>query len=327
MRRREFITLLGGALAAPCVPHPLAAQPAGKIPRVGYLAAIAVAPRDEAFRQRLQELGHVEGQSVVIEQRFAEGKFEQLPALAAELVRLDVNVIVTVVTQASLAAKHATRTIPIVFIAVSDPLGSGLIASLARPGGNATGTSGMSSEVVGKSLELLKQATPAVARIAVMWNPENAVFQGQMLRETQLAAGRLGVELRIFAVRGPEEFEPALAGIGSAGAGALLVLTDPAYVAHAARLADLANERRLPTMYSGREYATAGGLMAYGTSFVPLFRRSADYVDKILKGAKPADLAVEQPTKFEFIINLKTARTLGIDLSAQLLALADEVIE
>ena len=328
LRRREFITLIGSAMAAPCVlwPRTLFAQTPGKIPRVGYLAAARVALRDEAFRQRLQELGYVEGQSVVIERRFAEGKFERLPALAAELVRLDVDVIVTVVTQASLAAKHATRTIPIVFIAVSDPLGTGLVASLAQPGGNVTGTSSMSSELVGKSLELLKEAAPTVARVAVIWNPDNAVFQAQMLRETQLAAGRLGLELRIFGVRGPDEFEPAFAGIAGAQAGALLVLSDPAYTAHMARLADLANQRRLPAMYTGREYAVAGGLMAYGASFVPLFQRAADYVDKILKGAKPADLPVEQPTKFELVINLKTAKAIGLAIPPNVLARADRVI-
>jgi putative ABC transport system substrate-binding protein len=329
MRRRQFITLLGNALAGPSIlwPLPLAAQQPGKIPRIGYLAPGGVQPRDEAFRQRLQELGYVEGKNIVIEYRLAEGKFDRLPALAEELVRLEVDVIVTVVTQASLAAKHATRTIPIVIVAVSDPLGSGLIASLARPGANVTGTSAMSSEVVGKSLELLKEAVPAVSRVAVLWNPDNAIFQAQMLRETQLAAGRLGIELRTFTARGPDELEPAFAGLKSAQAGALLVLPDPAYTPRAARIAELANKGRLPAMYAVREYAAAGGLMAYGTNFAALYRRAADYVDKILKGAKPADLPVEQPTKFEFVINLKTARLLGIEFSPTLLARADEVIE
>jgi putative tryptophan/tyrosine transport system substrate-binding protein len=180
---------------------------------------------------------------------------------------------------------------------------------------------------VGKSLELLKEAVPAVARVAVLWNPDNAVFQAQMLREAQLTAGRLGVELRIFGVRGPDELEPAFAGITSAQAGALLVMSDPAYTPYAARIADLANKGRLPAMYVLREYAAAGGLMSYGTSFTDLFRLSADYVDKILKGAKPADLPVEQPTKFEFVINLKTAKALGLEVPPMLLARADEVIE
>jgi putative ABC transport system substrate-binding protein len=279
------------------------------------------------FRERLQELGYVEGKNIVIEYRYAEGKFDRLPSLAQELVRLEVDVIVTVVTQASLAAKHATSTIPIVVVAVSDPLGTGLIASLARPGANVTGTSGMSSEVVGKSLELLKEAVPAVSRVAVLWNPDNAIFVAQMLRDTQFAAGRLGIELRTFAARGPDEFEPAFAGVTSAQAGALLVLSDAAYLSHAARIAELANKARLPSMHGLREYAVAGGLMSYGTNFAALFRRAADYVDKILKGAKPADLPLEQPTKFEFVVNLKTAKALGLDVPAKLLAFADEVIE
>jgi putative ABC transport system substrate-binding protein len=184
----------------------------------------------------------------------------------------------------------------------------------------------MSADVVGKSLEMLKEAVPALSRVAVVWNPDNAIFQAQMLRETQLAAGRVGIELRTFAVRGPNEFEPAIAGATSAQAGALLVLTDPAYLPHAARIAELANKSRLPAMYGNREYAVAGGLMAYGTNFAALFRRAADYVDKILKGAKPADLPVEQPTMFEFVINLSTAKALGLEIPATLLARADEVI-
>jgi ABC-type uncharacterized transport system substrate-binding protein len=249
------------------------AQQSEKIPRIGYLSPAGVQPRDEAFRQRLQELGYVEGKTIIVERRFAEGKFERLPTLAEELVRLEVDVIVTAVTQASLAAKYATRTIPIVFAAVSDPLGSGLVASLARPGANVTGTAAMSSDVVGKSLEILREAVPALSRVAVIWNPDNAIFQAQMLRDTQLAAGRLEIELRIVALRGPDDFEPAFSGIAGTQAGALMVLSDPAYTPHAARIADLVNKSRLPAMYSIREYAAAGGLMAYGTNFTVLFRR------------------------------------------------------
>jgi putative ABC transport system substrate-binding protein len=325
MRRRDFIKAIAGSAGA----WPLAAgaQQSGKVPRIGYLSPAGAMPRDEAFRQRLQELGYVDGKSIKIEYRFAEGKFDRLPALAEELVRLEVDVIVTAVTQASLAAKHATRTIPIVFAAVSDPLGTGLVASLARPGANVTGTAAMSADVVGKSLELLREAVPAASRVAVIWNPDNAIFQAQMLRDTQLAAGRLGIELSIVAVRGPHEFESAFAGIASTQAGALMVLSDPAYSPHAARMADLANKTRLPAMYSVREYAIAGGLMAYGASFTVLFRRAADYVDKILKGTNPADLPVEQPTKFELVINLRAAKALGFTVPPTLLASADEVIE
>jgi ABC-type uncharacterized transport system substrate-binding protein len=286
-----------------------------------------MSPRDQAFGQRLQELGYVEGKNIVVEYRFAEGNFDRLRALAEELVRLEVDVIVTAVTQATLAAKHATKTIPIVFAAVSDPLGTGLVVSLARPGGNVTGTAGMSADVVGKSLELLKEVAPAVSRVAVIWNPDNAIYQAQMLRDTQLAAGRLEIELRIIAIRGAHELEPTFADIARTQVGALIVFGDPVYLPHAARMADLANKSRLPAMYSIREYAVAGGLMAYGASFPALFRRAADYVDRILKGAKPADLPVEQPTKFEFVINLKSAKALGITIPPTLLATADEVIE
>jgi putative tryptophan/tyrosine transport system substrate-binding protein len=325
MQRRDFIKAIAGL--AGTWPLAASAQQSEKIPRIGYLSPSVIQPRDEAFRQRLQELGYIEGKTIIVERRSAEGKFERLTTLAEELVRLEVDVIVTAVTQASLAAKHATRTIPIVFAAVSDPLGTGLVASLARPGANITGTAAMSSDVVGKSLELLREAVPALSRVVVIWNPDNAVFQAQMLRDTQLAAGRLGIELRVVAVRGPDDFEPAFSGIASTQAGALMVLSDPAYSPHAARMADLVNKSRLPAMYSIREYAVAGGLMAYGTNFTVLFRRAADYVDKILKGTKPEDLPVEQPTKFEFVINLKAAKAIGLTIPPTLLARADEVIE
>ena len=325
MLRRDFIRAI--AASAGTWPFAASAQQSGRVFRIGYLSAGQAAPRDEAFRQRLQELGYVVGKNIIIEYRFAEGKFDQVHSLAEELVRLRVDVIVAVVTQASLAAKHATRTIPIVFAAVSDPLGSGLVASLARPGANVTGTAGMSADLIGKSLELLREVVPAVSRVAVICNPDNAIYQAQMLRDTQLAAGRLEVELSIVAARGPHEFTTAFASIASTQAGALMVLGDPVYSAHSAQIADLANKSRLPAMYTLREYAVAGGLMAYGASFTDLFRRAADYVDKILRGTKPADLPVEQPTRFELVINLKTAKALNLEIPPTLLARADEVIE
>ena len=325
MRRRDFIKAI--AAAAGVWPLVVGAEPSGKVLRIGYLAPGQAGPRDEAFRQRLQELGYVDGKNIIVEYRFAEGKFDELRALADALVRLEVDVIVTAVTQASLAAKHATKKIPIVFAAVSDPLGTGLVASLARPGANVTGTAGMSADVVGKSLELLRQVVPKVSHVAVIWNPDNAIYQAQMLRDTQLAAGRLEIELSIISVRAPHEFETAFVDIAGKQAGALMVLSDPVYYSHAAQMADLAIRNRLPTMYSIREYAAAGGLMAYGPSFTDLFRRAADYVDKILKGTKPADLPVERPTKFEFVINLKAAKALGLTMPPTLLASADEVIE
>src|SRR6516225_10173512 len=329
MRRRKFIKIIVGSVAA----WPLAsrAQQVGKIPRIGYLSPGSASPgplayHDE-FQRGLRELGYVDGRNIVIEYRFAEGKFDRLDELASELVRLNVDVIVSVVTQASLAAKKATSTIPIVIVSVADPVGAGLVASLARPGANVTGTSAMTSEVIGKSLALLKQTVPVLSPVAVLWNPNNVTYQGQILRETEMAAGKLGVELQTFGVRGSDEFDRTFAAITSARAASLLVLPDPVFSAYTARIADLANKSQLPTMYGLREDAVAGGLMAYGPNYADLYRRAASYVNKILKGAKPADLPVERPTNFEFVINLKTAKLLGIELPPTLVALADEVIE
>jgi ABC-type uncharacterized transport system substrate-binding protein len=231
------------------------------------------------------------------------------------------------VTQASLAAKNATGTIPIVIVSVGDPVGAGLVASLARPGGNVTGNSGMTTEVIGKSLGLFEQTVPEVSPMAVLWNPDNVVYQGQILRETEVAARKLNIQLQMFGARGPDEFDRTFAAITSARAASLLVLPDPVFSAYTARIADLAGKSRLPAMYGLREHAVAGGLMAYGPNYADLYRRAASYVDKILKGVKPADLPVEQPTKFEFVINLSTARTLGLTIPPGVLAIADEVIE
>jgi len=325
MKRRTFIKgLVGSAVAWPFAAR---AQQAEKVPKIGYLAPSSASARAEVFRQGLRELGYVEGKNIVIEYRFAEGEFDRLPDLAAELARLEVDVIVSVATQASLAAKGATRTIPIVMANVSDPVGSGLVASLARPGANVTGMASMTAEVVGKSLELLKETVPKLSRVAVLWNPENAIFQAQMLRETQIAAGALGVVLQTFGARGADEFDRAFAAINRAHVGALLVLADNILILHRAQILDFAEKSRLPAMYGSREHAADGGLMAYGPRYDDLFRRAASYVDKILKGAKPADLPVEQPTKFEFVINVKTAKALGLTIPIPLLGRADEVIE
>jgi len=329
MKRREFITVFGGtAVAWPIVA--LAQQPE-KLPLIGYLSpgssAIGPLARHDAFQEGLRELGYVEGKNVAIAYRFANGNFDRLTELAAELVLLKVDVIVSVVTQASLAAKDATSTIPVVMVSVGDPVGSGLVPGLARPGANVTGTSAMAAEVIGKSLQLLKEAVPNLSRLAVLWNPGNAVFQGQILTATKDAARGLAVELQTFGVRGPDEFDGAFAAMTNGHAGALLVLPDPMLAFHEARIVDLANERSLPSMYGLRDHAAAGGLMAYGPDYAQIYRRAAAYVDKILKGAKPADLPIEQPTKFVFVINLKTAKTLGVEIPPQLLARADEVIE
>jgi putative tryptophan/tyrosine transport system substrate-binding protein len=307
------------------------AQQLGKVPRIGYLSPGSASPgplayHDE-FQRGLRELGYVEGQNIVIEYRFAEGNFDRLDQLAAELVQLNVDIIVSVVTQASLAAKNATSTIPIVIVSVADPVGAGLVASLARPGANVTGTSAMTSEVIGKSLALLKQTVPIVSPVAVLWNPGNVTYQGQILRETEMAAGKLGVELQTFGVRAPDEFDRTFTAITSARAASLLVLPDPLFSAYTARIADLADKSRLPAMFGLREDVAAGGLLAYGPKYADLYRRAASYVDKILKGAKPADLPVEQPTKFEFAINLKTAKALGLTIPSGILAIAEEVVE
>ena len=308
---------------------PTAAQQAKKIPRIGFLASVSASSdtdRIEAFRQGLRELGYVEGQNVTIEYRWADGRFEQLPDLAAELVRLKVDVIVAVVTQASLAAKKATGTIPIVMVGVSDPVGSGLVASLARPGTNITGTSSMTAEIIGKLLELLKETLPKISRVAALWNPANPVFQALQLRETEVAARALGVQLQILEARGPDEIDRAFAAMVKERTKALLILGDPVFTSHRKRIADLAAKYRLPAVSGTREYVEAGGLMAYGPSFPDMHRRAATYVDKILKGTKPADLPVEQPKKFEFIINLKAAKQIRLTIPPNVLARADKVI-
>ena len=327
MDRRAFISgITGGLLAAPPA---VGAQQASKIARIGYLAtALATYPHlPEAFRQGLRDLGYVEGRNVEIEYRDAEGKYERLPALAAELVRLKVDVIVAGPAPPAVAAKNATGKIPIVMIGVGDPVGLRLIASLARPGGNVTGSSfAVGLETIGKGLELLKETVPKVRRLAVLSNPANPA-QALAIRDVKVAAQSLGVQLQLLEARGPNEFDGAFTAMAKGRVEALLVLTDPMFALHRARLADLAAKNRLPSMHGFREYVEAGGLMSYGPSVSDIWRRAATYVDKILKGAKPADLPVEQPTKFELVINLKTAKALGLTIPPSLLQRADLVIE
>jgi len=327
VRRREFIILLASATACPLAAH---AQQAGKVPRIGYLRATSPSDRPsqlDAFRQGLRELGWSEGRNIVIDYRYAEGRFDRLPDLAADLVRLEVDLIVAEGTQGVMAARNATGTIPIVMTTVRDPVGIGLIASLARPGGNVTGTSGSAGlEIVAKQLELLKETVPEIRHVAILSNPANAYHQ-LAIREVNAAARSLGVRLQLLEARGPNEFDGAFASMANERVGALVVVSDTIFNNHRERLADLAARSRLPAAYGVRESVEAGGLMSYGTSFLELYRRSAAYVDKILKGAKPADLPVEQPTKFELVINLKTARALGLTVPPALLARADEVIE
>lgn len=328
MRRREFIALVGGVIACPTVVR--AQQQTGKVPRIGYLRVTSASDRPpllDAFRQALRELRWIDGQNVVIDYRFAEGQFDRLPDLAAELVRLKVDVIVSLGTQGVTAARKATDTIPIVMIAVRDPVAIGLIASLSRPGGNVTGVSGYAGlEIVAKQLELLKETVPQIRLVAVLSNPTNAYHQ-LAIKELNVAARSLGVQLQFLEAQGPNEFDGAFAAMAKERAGALLILADIIFNAHATRLADLAASMRLPTANAVRESVEAGGLMSYGPSFLDSYRRAAVYVDKILKGDKPTDLPVEQPTKFELVINLKTARAIGVTVPSALLTRADEVIE
>ena len=325
--RRAFIGTLAGSLLA--VPLAAEAQAPAKVPRIGFLSARP--PTDnpyfiESFRQGLRELGYVEGQNIAIEYRFAEGRPERLLALAAELVLLKVDVIVTGGPPAPEAAKQATGTIPIVFAVAADPVAAGLVASLARPGGNVTGLASISGEVVGKELELLKDAAPKVSRVAVLQNPSNDSHP-HTLREVEGAARILGLQLHIVRARTPNEIEAAFTAMRSQRAGGVLVLRDPLFLTQRTKIAALAAKSRLPAVYGFREEAEAGGLMAYGASVPLMYRRAATYVDKILKGAKPADLPVEQPTKFELVINLKTAKALGLTIPPSLLQRADEVIQ
>ena len=326
--RRRFMAALAGGFSA--TPLAAKAQQAGKVYRIGYLSSGGSSPAASlltAFRQGLRELGWVEGQNIVIDYRSAEGRFDRLPDLAAELVRLEVDVIAASPAPATRAAKNATTTIPIVFLGVSDPVGQGLIASLRRPGGNITGvTYGVGSNIFGKDLELLKEVVPKVRQVALLYNPTNPGHQ-LILDEVKGAARSLGLQLQLLEARGPGEFDAVFSAIARERAGALFVAQDPAFIPRRARLADLAVKNRLPSIFTQREDAEAGALMSYGPSLSDLWRRGATYVDKILKGAKPADLPVEQPTKFELVINLKTAKALGLTIPPSLLARADQVIE
>ena len=329
--RRTFLTGTGAVvLVAPLAAE---AQQAAKSARIGYLATNLVAGdarTREAFLQGLHDLGYVEGVNLLIEYRDAAGKSDRFPALAAELVALKVDVIVTSGgTLAALAAKQATTTLPIVFTAAGNPVGEGLVASLARPGGNVTGLSVVSTDTIGKSLELLTQAVPGLSRIALLLKPDAVPDRANKdrLKLADVAARALGVRLQVVEAKGPEDFDRAFSDMTKGRASALAVLATPVFDSNRGRLVDLAAKARLPTVYSYRSYVEAGGLMSYGPDLADSFRRAATYVDKILKGAKPADLPVEQPTKFELVINLKTAKALGLTIPPSLLGRADEVIQ
>ena len=326
MRRREFITLLGGAAAA-WPPAARAQQPATR-PIIGFLgvtSASASVQRATSFVQRLQDLGWVEGRTVVIEYRWAEGRSERFAEIAAEFVRRKVDVIVTAGTGPTITAMRATSSIPIVFTVASDPVGTGLVATLARPGGNVTGLSYQGPDLAGKRLELLREAFPPLRHVAVLANGDAAGAM-QELGEARSAAGSLGLEVIALEVRRAEEIAPALGPVAGRAL-ALYVCADPLTNTNRTMIVALARERHLPTIFGERENADAGGLMSYGPSIPHLYRRAAEHVDKILRGVQPADIPVEQPTKFELVINLKTAKALGLEVPPTLLARADEVIE
>ena len=325
--RKLFIATLGlGLLAAPLAAD---AQQPGKVARIGILPPGPLAVRLhlwDAFRQGLRDLGYVEGQNIVLVFPSAEVRPERLTDLAAELVRLKVDVIVTAATVGTQAAQQATRTIPIVMAFITDPVETGLVTSLARPGGNITGLSFLSPELYGKRLQLLKEVVPGLSRTAVLSGPTNLDVANQV-RELKTAAGALGVQLQILEVRSADDFEKAFQAATRGRAGALLTLDDSLTYSYRPRIVEFAAKHRLPAIYGVREVVDAGGLMSYGASLLDLYRRAATYVDKILKGAKPADLPVEQPTKFELVINLKTAKALGLSIPHSVLIRADQVIQ
>jgi putative ABC transport system substrate-binding protein len=327
MRRREFITLAGGAAIGLSLPYKGSAQRAGEIWRLGSLQPGAAAePVMEAMQDRLRELGYIEGRNLVVEARWAEGKLDLLGALAVELVKSKVDVITTLSTPAALAARDATKTIPIVFTGVGDPIGSGVVPDLARPGGNATGISHLATDLSGKRLEILREIAPNMSPVVMLWNDTNP---GMVLRaqETQSAAAKLGVAVISSGVHDLISFDGAFAAIKSGRGNALVTLVDPLTRQHRKRIVEFAAQRRLPAIYESREFVEVGGLVSYGPSWHAIFRRAAEYIDKIFKGAKPGDLPVEQPTKFELLINLTAAKALGLTVPASLLVRADEVIE
>lgn len=324
-QRRKFLLVAGGLLTAPLA---VWAQPTGRIHRIGFLRRTAPELASfEAFRQGLRELGYSETQNVVIEQRYAHGAAERLPGLAAELIRLKPDVIVVDGLTTARAVKAATTSIPVIFLLGSDPVSDGLVESLARPGGNFTGlTSSAGYAMAGKRLELLKSAVPNLSRLAVLGNPTNAIT-APSLRDAERAARALGLDFRTFEAARPDDLEEAYSAITKWTASALTTLGDAMFFSQRQRIVELSARSRLPAMYPEKEFVQAGGLMSYGADTNYLFRRGATYVDKILKGAKPGDLPVEQPTKFELVLNLNTAKKLGLNISRDFLARVDEVIQ
>jgi putative tryptophan/tyrosine transport system substrate-binding protein len=326
---RKTIIIVSLVLLALGSFSPAYAQQPKKVPRIGVLVGPSssfFSARIDAFREGLHDLGYVEGKNIAIEYRYAEGREDRFPDLAAQLVRLGVVVMVTTGTPATHAAKAATSTIPIVMSAIGDPVGAGLVTSLARPGGNITGLAIFSPELSGKRLELLKESFPRISRVAILWNPLNA-SASLSLKETQAASQALGLVLQLLEVRNPTDFGGAFELAIRGGDDALLPINDALVNAHYKEILEFAGKNRLPAIYAVPEYADAGGLMSYAPNYTDHYRRTATYVDKILKGIKPADIPVEQPIKFEFIINLKAAKRIGVTIPPNVLARADKVIK
>jgi len=315
-----------GAVVAPITTE---AQGTGKIVRIGRLSPLSAetdAPNLDAFRKGLRELGWVDGKAFVIESRFADGKSERLPELASDLVRQRVDLILTGSNPGALAARKATSTIPIVMVTTGDPVGAGLIASLGHPGGNVTGVTALGQMLNAKRLELIKEAVPGVTRVAALTNPASP-YTGPFLKEKESTARRLGLQLPVLEARDPAGFEKAFAALATERAGALMVQTDAMFITHRGRIVELAARSRIPAVYGDREFVDTGGLMFYGASLADMYRDAAGYADKILKGAKPADLPVEQPTKLELVINLKTAKALGLTIPPSVIGRADRLVE
>jgi putative ABC transport system substrate-binding protein len=325
MRRREFITLLGGV----AVTWPLAANAQSKTPRIGFMGnstAALEANLVDAFREGLREHGYEEGRNIVIEYRWADGKYERFPALVAELIAAKVEVIVTAGTPAALAMKKATTTVPLVMVAVGDPVGTGLVPSLARPGANLTGLSSVAPDLEGKRLQLLREVVPALSHVAMFINSLNP-FHVSSMRQARAAAQTMGIKLQLHDIRKSEDLDDAFAAIRKERPDAVLILADRVFLHNRERMIDFTKEQRLPNVNAYKELVEVGGLMSYGPSYEDMHKRAAIYVDKILKGAKPADLPIEQPSKFTFIVNLKAAKALGVTVPSQLLGLADELID
>jgi len=325
MRRREFIALLGGV----AVTWPLAANAQSKTPLIGFMGnstAALEANLVDAFREGLREHGYEEGRNIVIEYRWADGKYERFPALVAELIAAKVEVIVTAGTPAALAMKKATTTVPLVMVAVGDPVGTGLVPSLARPGANLTGLSSVAPDLEGKRLQLLREVVPALSHVAMFINSLNP-FHVSSMRQARAAAQTMGIKLQLHDIRKSEDLDDAFAAIRKERPDAVLILADRVFLHNRERMIDFTKEQRLPNVNAYKELVEVGGLMSYGPSYEDMHKRAAIYVDKILKGAKPADLPIEQPSKFTFIVNLKAAKALGVTVPSQLLGLADELID